>query len=81
MTLFGSIASDQLELELLTRSVETAELNIFSSNGAYIKSVSMVLEKGPNRIMLDLRGMSNRLYILEAIFGDRKETVRFVKGS
>lgn len=81
LTLFGSIASDQLEFELLTRSFETAELNIFSSNGAYIKSVSVVLEKGPNRILLDLSGMSNGLYILEAIHGDRKETVRFVKGS
>jgi len=81
LTVFGSIASDRLEIELLTRSVETAELNIFSSNGAYIKSVSKVLEKGPNRIMLDLSGMANGLYILEAIYGDRKETARFVKGN
>jgi len=81
LTLFGSIASDRLEIELLTRAAENAELNIYSSTGAYIKSASMVLEKGPNRIVLDLSGMSNGLYILEAIYGNRKETVRFVKGS
>jgi hypothetical protein len=71
-------AHDQVNIDLLTKTGDDVQVSLFDAAGRLAQQQNQAINKGDNRITLDLAGLPAGLYIVRVQNGDRVSTKKLV---